>query len=317
MSHELIRENRLSNYERLEIEGKTVWVPLPAGIPAIQYIEREDILERAMAAWLRLNGVPPLNFRLYGPPGGGKNTVVYRLAQILKKDLYIINGHEELGPEDVACSATMTSRNTIEYVASPIFAAMLRGGICFFDEIGKAPVSALDPLAPVLDDRRTLSSVLAGIRLRAHEDFLFCAALNQDEEEGIGLPGFIDERTRPAIHVGYPAEQTLERILKSHLPMAAETWFKVFLKEFRSSKLSPRTAITLIGYAYRMFVQDGSGAADEERIAACLRKAHEDMEKVSLNRSVDGDGGRGGAKGGKDDVEIRLGQTGRYQRDVQ
>ena len=208
-----------------------------------------------------------------GRPGSGKNALVYQLAQILEKDLYIINGHQELGPEDIACAATMTSQQTIEYVASPLFAAMLRGEICFFDEIGKAPISALDPLASVLDDRRSLTSVLAGIHLQAHPDFLFCAALNQNEEEGLGLPGFIDERTRPAIKVGYPARPILEQIVRAHLPMAADTWFKLFVELF-PEEMSPRTANKLLGYAYRLAVLDHNVRPSARQIKRYLKQAH-------------------------------------------
>ena len=167
----------------------------------------------------------------------------------------------------------MTSQQTIEYVASALFAAMLRGGICFFDEIGKAPISALDPLASVLDDRRSLTSVLAGIHLRAHPDFLFCAALNQNEEEGLGLPGFIDERTRPAIKVGYPARPILEQIVRAHLPMAADSWFKLFVDLF-PEEMSPRTANKLLGYAYRLAVLDDNLRPSARQIKRYLKQAH-------------------------------------------
>ena len=247
------KEELFQNYERVEIQGKSIWIPYPVNIPQGPFVGRADIIEKALAAWTSLDGLLPLNFRLYGPPGVGKNAIVYELARILKKDLYIINGHEELGPEDIACSATMTSKNTIEYVASPLFAAMLRGGIFFFDEIAKAPTSALDPLASVLDERRTLSSVLAGIHLKANDDFLFCAALNQDEEEGIGLPAFIDERTRPAIYVGYPTATELEAILKAQLPMLGKLWIEVFVLQFKDKEFSPRTAINLLSYAFRLY----------------------------------------------------------------
>jgi MoxR-like ATPase len=292
-------QERFSNYEILEIEGKRVWVPLPIEIPQEQFVERQDIIEKALAAWMKLDGLPPLNFRLYGPPGVGKNATVYRLAQILRRELYIINGHEELGPEDIACSATMSSKNTIEYVASPIFAAMHRGGICFFDEIGKAPTSALDPLASVLDDRRTLSSVLAGIRLKAHEDFIFCAALNDDEERGLGLPGFINERTRPAIYVGYPEPEILVKILKSRLPGAAETWFSVFLREYRNITMSARTAITLVSYAYRQASRELRTEPGAEEIAGYLKRAEAEVEKI--------EGGHRAA--GREDGDSRIGKS--------
>ncbi len=265
-------QQKFDHYERLELQGKMVWVPRPVPLSKKPLVEREEELSQAMAAWLAMDGLPSLNFRLFGPPGTGKNALVYHLAAILKKDLYIINGHQELGPEDIACSATMTSSQMIEYVASPLFAAMLKGGICFFDEIGKAPVAALDTLASVLDDRRTLTSVLAGMHIRAHDDFLFCAALNEEEEEGLGLPGFLDERTRPAIRVGYPSPGIMEKILRTHLPMASDIWLKIFLRKVDST-LSPRSAITILSYAYRLARQDGVENPSTRQVCAYLKSA--------------------------------------------
>jgi len=240
---EMKDKEKIKNYDRIEIDGKPVWLPRPAVVPESRFLGRERELEKSLAAWAAFDSFAPLNFRLYGPPGVGKNAIVYELARILKKDLYIINGHDELGPEDIACTGTITSKNSVEYVASPLFAGMYKGGIVFFDEIGKAPSSALDPLASVLDDRRELTSVLAGIHLKAHPDFLFCAALNEIEEKGTGLEGFLDERTRPAIYVGYPGINEMEKILKRHSPKEAGRWIEVFIEEFKESTLSPRNAL--------------------------------------------------------------------------
>ncbi|MCU7805614.1 MAG: MoxR family ATPase [Candidatus Thiodiazotropha sp. (ex Lucinoma borealis)] len=261
-------------YEKTTIGGTTVRLPPPAPLPTTSLTGRNDIIEKALAAWMALGTLPPLNFRLHGPPGVGKNAIVYELARVLGKDLYIINGHEELGPEDIACTATITSRNTIEYVASPLFAGMYRGSIVFFDEIGKAPPAALDPLASVLDDRRELTSVLAGIRIKANAEFLFCAALNEIEERGVGLPAFLDERTRPAIHVGYPPIATLEQILEAHFPDHEKVWARAFTAEFKDDTLSPRTAITLLGYACRLFqAKNGpSTRPTEQEVRYYLRK---------------------------------------------
>jgi MoxR-like ATPase len=271
------------NFGRVTIGGKSVLVPYPTQIPDFEFIGREGVIEKALAAWTCLDGSTPLNFRLYGPPGIGKNAIVYELARILKKNLYIINGHEELGPEDIACSATMTSKNTVEYVASPLFAAMLEGGICFFDEIGKAPQVALDPLASVLDDRRTLTSVLAGIHLRASEEFLFCAALNEIEEEGTGLPGFIDERTRPAIYAGYPHIYDIEEILKSRMSYMPGLWIKVLISEFKDSNLSTRMAITLLRYAYRLYKKRNGNSKEtsENEIKEYLHNAYTGIDPQS------------------------------------
>jgi len=273
---------QIRNHEKIRIEGKCIHLPPPAPIPKTGLAGRDEILTKALAAWTKLDDRPPLHFRLYGSPGVGKNAIVYELARVLKKDVYIINGHNELGAEDIACTATVNSRNMIEYVASPLFAGMYHGGIVFFDEIGKASSSALDPLASVLDDRRELASVLAGVQIKAHEDFLFCAALNDTEEEGAGLPSFLDERTRPAIKVGYPPLSELTQILEMQYPTITERWFSVLFSEFDAAHLSPRRALTLLGYANRLYKAQhrNSQKPAKKTIRHCLRQALDEVAPI-------------------------------------
>lgn len=240
-------------FERLEMEDKIVLVPEPDRTDALEFVGREAEINKALAAWSTLDDAPALHFRFFGPPGVGKNAIVNELAKDLKKELYIMNGNEDMRAEDIACTPVQASNGEIHYVASPLFAAMLRGGIAFFDEIGKAPKSALDPLASVLDERRTLTSVMAGIRLKAHKEFLFCAALNDTEEEGIGLPGFLDERTRPSIPVGYQTMREIEEILIKRKPMIAEAWAKMIVAEFHNVPLSAREGLSLLQYAHQKY----------------------------------------------------------------
>ena len=267
-------DDRSKVYPLVEIQGVKLRIPHPEEIPQVDFVEREDILEQALAAWMTVDGLPPLNFRFYGPPGVGKNALVYQLAKLLNKDLYILNGNEELDPEDIACSARFTSADTVEYVASPLFAAMLNGGIFFFDEIGKAPPAALNPLASVLDERRTLSSVLAGIHLHAHPEFLCCAALNEDEESGGRLPQFIVERFSPAIYVGIPPLAILKQILQGHLAMADERWVELYLKEFLKKDVSPREAIIHLQFAYSRARRAGKSQVTAPQIREFLGKAN-------------------------------------------
>jgi hypothetical protein len=265
---------RHKTYPLVEIQGIKVRVPHPDTIPRFDFVEREDVLDQALAAWMAADGLPPLSFRLFGPPGVGKNAIVYQLARILKKRLYVLNGNEELDAEDIACSARMTSADSVEYVASPLFAAMLNGGIFFFDEIGKAPPGALNPLASVLDARRTLTSVLAGIHLEAHPEFLFCAALNEDEETAGRLPEFLQERLSPAIHVGLPPIATLRKILQGYFSQADERWVAIYVQEFWNEEFSPREAITQLQWAQNMARRDRGSRPTETEIREYLRKTN-------------------------------------------
>lgn len=267
------RMNEWEVYPIVEIQGVKVRIPPPSTIECLPIVERQEILESALAAWMRVDGLRPMNFRLYGPPGVGKNMIVYQLAKMLNKDLYMVTGHTELGPEEIACSARIASNGEIEYVASPLFAAMLHGGIFFFDEIAKASPAALDPLASVLDDRRILRSGLACISLKAHEEFLFCAALNEDEETGGRLPQFIAERLSPAIAVDIPPAPVLKRILRSTFPQAEETWIETYLTECWQDNISPREAVTHLQFARALAGRGGISAVTPQAIREALQKA--------------------------------------------
>src|ERR1035437_169422 len=56
----------------------------------------------------------PLNFRLEGPPGVGKNEIVYELSRRLALPLFVIQGHEEITPEDLALVLVPDTRNGID-----------------------------------------------------------------------------------------------------------------------------------------------------------------------------------------------------------
>jgi hypothetical protein len=282
-------------YEPVDIQGTTVWLPEPDPIPDTPFVAQEEIIEKALAAWTHLDGVPRYGFRLYGPPGVGKNAIVYELARRLGRDLYIIQG-----PEDIVCTITPGGPNNgFQNRASTLFAAMYRGGIAFFDEIGKVPAYALATLAPVLDERQVVTSVASGLHVPAHDDFLFCAALNEDEEVGTGLPGFINERTRPAIRVGLPASGDLMKILTQHFPAMEQRWIHAFMAEFRDTPLSPRVALILLGYTYKLCRLPDSSSPDlsdqeiRRRLRAACTEMHvpgsdpEDSPEQSLSKDPD------------------------------
>jgi MoxR-like ATPase len=230
-----------------------------------------------MASWLDLDGDGSLHFRVSGPPGVGKNELVYYLArEVERKPLYIMHGHEELTPEDIACTARITQDNRVEYVGSPLLAAMVRGGICFFDEIGKVPSRSLSLLASVLDDRRTLTSVLAGFSVKAHPGFRFCAAMNDADAATYGLPGYIDERLRPAFKIDYPPLEEIMTIVNNGVSAATS----ILLEQFRlwavsRDTLSPREALTLVSYACRLHHRRGGGDLTAAAADALIAEAAE------------------------------------------
>jgi MoxR-like ATPase len=254
----------------------TVLLPEPDVPPAKPFVGRDDVVAQCLAAWLGGDdGQGALHFRLVGPPGSGMNTLVYHLAQAhLNKPMWILQGHEELAPEDIACTARVTNGGQVEYVGSPLLAAMVHGGIAFVDEIGKIPARALSLLAGVLDDRLTLTSVLAGFSVRAHPDFRFCAAMNDADAATQGLPGYIDERLRPVFRLDYPPVEETVRIVAANLANLPAALLEQF-RHWASSRpqLSPRQALTLMHYALRLHRLRGGRSLNTSQAAALLEDA--------------------------------------------
>ena len=48
-------KERLKNYEQVEIQGKRIWIPYPDKMPNINYVERVDIIEQALTAWMNVD----------------------------------------------------------------------------------------------------------------------------------------------------------------------------------------------------------------------------------------------------------------------
>jgi MoxR-like ATPase len=76
-------------------------------------------------------------------------------------------------------------------------------------------------LAPLLDNRRYVESVIAGIKIPAHPDFRFCTTMN-DDASTFELPEYIHSRLQPQIFIDFPEAEEERLILKKNLPFAPE-----------------------------------------------------------------------------------------------
>ena len=249
-------------------DGQTVWLADEQTKPERKLVGRDFELKMCRAAFGLNDGysfdsaLQPLHFRLEGPPGVGKNELVYEVARQLARTeqmpFYSIQGHEEMTPEDLSLLVVPDPTNraalSLQLRASPLATALYLGGLFFFDEINRVPSRALSPLASVLDERRDLYSATTGITVRPRDEearrrFRFCCALNP----GLGragqgvLPDYIEERTLPSIQVNYLEERELRSIISQHVG-ADEKLLQGFTQwyEKRSKKdISARQVIAL------------------------------------------------------------------------
>jgi hypothetical protein len=253
------------------IEGCRVVLAEPAEAPTRRFVGRDEELQMCRIAWgvspdgtqLMDDGRPPLSFRLEGAPGMGKNEIVYEIARRVDLPLYIVQGHEELTPEDLALLLTPDPEAAygdavpLTLRASPLATALHEGGLFFFDEINRVPERALSPLASVLDGRQYIYSAMAGMNIGPRDDeararFRFCCALNPAlANAGHVLPEYIEQRTLPVIQIEQPSFDDLRTILQTSLSPspdlldAFEQWYQ---KEERYD-VSVRQAIALMTYA--------------------------------------------------------------------
>jgi hypothetical protein len=255
---------------KISIRNKTVFQSEPF-LPATNYfnrfVGREPELRFITAAWIAGDYSLPMSPMLIGDPGVGKNRLIYELAQKTGRLLYIFQGHEDVTSEDLACSVRFSdnSSTVMDYMLSPLVSAMINGGICFIDEIGKIRPRALALLVSVLDERRYIDSTLLGERIHAHPGFRFVAATNTADLTL--LPEFIISRMRPQITVGYPPKEEIDNIIRDQCKGIKKEvdklidlfWILWTDHGEKIGAIAPRDAIYLFGWASKLSAFEKSG----------------------------------------------------------
>ncbi len=163
----------------------------------------------------------PLNPRLIGKPGVGKTTLAYAAARRLGRDVYLFQATMDTRPEDLIVSPVVASGDQIKYVASPVCTAMIRGGVAILDEGNRMSEKAWASLAPLLDHRRYVESIVAGIKIKAHPDFRFVATMN-DDASTFELPEYIHSRLQPQIVIDFPEKDEELMVLTENLPFVEQ-----------------------------------------------------------------------------------------------
>lgn len=76
-------------------------------------------------------------------------------------------------------------------------------------------------LAPLLDNRRYVESIVAGIKIHAHPNFRLVSTMN-DDASTFELPEYIHSRLQPQILIDFPERDEELQILKENLPFAED-----------------------------------------------------------------------------------------------
>lgn len=202
---------------RVNIQGVEISLGFPDEF-AFQWIGQHDVLEQLLAAWLVIDELDiPLNPRLIGKPGVGKTTLAYAAARKLNKPVYIFQCTMDTRPEDLLITPVVDKGGGIRYVASALVTAMIRGGVCILDEANRMSEKSWASLAPLLDTRRYIESIVAGLKVTASPDFRICVTMN-DDASTFEIPEYIHSRLQPQIFLDFPEAEEEKRILRENLP---------------------------------------------------------------------------------------------------
>lgn len=145
-------------------------------------------------------------------------------------------------------------------MASTIVAAAVNGGVCVLDEGNRMNEKSWASLAPLLDHRRYLESMVTGVKIPAHRDFRFVTTMNEDAST-YDLPEYIHSRLQPQIHIDFPEEEEERAILKANIPFADEeilAYVLAFLSRAHEAdeRYTVRDGINIVRYAMKLLNQE-------------------------------------------------------------
>jgi MoxR-like ATPase len=255
--------------EKIRIDGVDLYLSEPDELPMV-WVGQPELVTQVLAAWLVIGDDDfPLNPRLIGKPGVGKTTLAYHAGRSLRRPVYLFQATMDTRPEDLIVTPVISEDGKIKYMASAVVSAMVKGGIAIIDEGNRMSEKSWASLAPLLDSRRYVESVVAGIKIKAHPDFRFCTTLN-DDASTFELPEYIHSRLQPQIYIDFPERDDELEILRKNLPFANEELLNYVVEFLQTAheaeeRYSARDGINIARYALKRLVDSRERLTEEEK----------------------------------------------------
>ena len=251
----------------VDLEGVRVHLAHPEEIP-VKWVGQDELLRQLQAAWLIVHPDDvPMSPRLLGKPGVGKTTLAYAAAKMLERDVYIMQATLDTRPEDLLITPVIEGEGRLRYVASPLVSAMIRGGVAILDEGNRMSEKSWASLAPLLDARRYVESIVAGVKIPAPPDFRIVATMH-DDSSTFALPEYIHSRLQPQIMVDFPDGDEERAILKENLPFADDEVFDYVVNFLQAAHMADesytvRDGINIGRFALKLVKVEGGASQDQ------------------------------------------------------